>query len=185
MHFVVGVDGSEASQHAFNLAASFWKSRDSITIVHICDPAKDQAALPYGLRSASIEDYYRTRCPSRFPAGAWRFLCLLKSPGRDAKGELVAFLNDPTTNADLLVVGMVGRKGPKEVPHLIGRTSDYSLREAHVSSCVSKLRDEPAESVFACAVDGSDHAHLGVELTEHLARPSDRVVVLHIEARAA
>lgn len=93
----------------------------------------------------------------------------------------MSYLNSPGVNPDLLVVGMVGRKGPKSEPTLIGRTSDYALREARVSSCICKLHEVPAESVFAIAVDGSDRAHLGVALVERLSRPCDRVIVVHVE----
>jgi nucleotide-binding universal stress UspA family protein len=183
VHIVIGCDGSEASRHAFEYAAGFFKPKDQVTIIHVSDPAKDQATLPFDFRSASIEDYYRTRCPSRFPSSAWRFVHLLKSSGRDTRGELISYLKDPRTQPDLLVVGMVGRKGPKELPTLIGRTSDYSLREASVSTCVCKLHVVPESVLYACAVDGSDRADLGVALVAHLKRPEDRVVLLHIEVR--
>lgn len=181
LNFVVGTDGSDASRHAFDLASSLWKPHDHITILHVINPSKDQASLPYDMRAATIEEYYRTRCPSRFPASSWRFVNVIKASGHDTKDEVVAFLNDPSVDADLLVVGMVGRKGPKESPTLIGRTSDYSLREAHVSSCITKLGSIPDAAIFVCALDGSDRAHLGVELIEHLKRPTDRVILLHIE----
>lgn len=122
---------------------------------------------------------------THFPATAWKYVTVVKGPGLDTKGSLISFINRPDVAADLLVVGMVGRKGPKSEPTLIGRTSDYALREAHMSSCVCKLHELPKESLFAIAVDGSDRAHLGVSLVEHLARPTDRVIVVHVEVRSA
>ena len=63
MHFVIGSDGSEASKRAFDLAVSFFKTGDHVTVVHVSDPSKDPASLPFDYRATSIEDYFRTRCP--------------------------------------------------------------------------------------------------------------------------
>lgn len=120
-----------------------------------------------------------------FPGVSWKFLIVLKSPGLDTKASLITWLNSPGISADLLVVGMVGRKGPKVEPTLIGRTTDYALREAHTSSVICKLHEVPASSVFAVAVDGSERSHLGVSLVEHLVRPCDRVIIVHAEVRGA
>lgn len=63
MHIVVGSDGSDASKKAFELAATFFKPGDHITVVHVSDPSKDPLTLPFDYRASSIEEYYRTRCP--------------------------------------------------------------------------------------------------------------------------
>ena len=175
---------------------------DHLTVVHVSDPAKDPASLPFDYRATSIEEYFRTRCPvsvllgtkvpgahvaacalsqAHFASAAWKYVNVSRAPGLDTRASLMSYLNSPGVNPDLLVVGMVGRKGPKSEPTLIGRTSDYALREARVSSCICKLHEVPAESVFAIAVDGSDRAHLGVALVERLLRPCDRVIVVHVE----
>jgi len=112
---------------------------------------------------------------THFPATAWKYVTVVKGPGLDTKGSLISFINRPDVAADLLAVGMVGRKDPSQNQLLSAGTFDYALREAHMSSCVCKLHELPKESLFAIAVDGSDRAHLGVSLVEHLTRPTDRV----------
>ena len=66
-----------------------------------------------------------------------------------AKDLICKYANDPTFPdgidkvpthdvPDLLVLGIVGRKGPKMSPKIFGSASDYSMRKARCSSLIIK-----------------------------------------------
>lgn len=79
------------------------------------------------------------------------------------------------------MVGFTGRKGPKEDPTILGSSADFSLRGARMPCCIVKRKVAPREShLFVVAVDGSERAHSGLQLTEQLAMPGDRIVIVHV-----
>ena len=70
-----------------------------------------------------------------------------KEPSEDTKEALCRWVNEQD-NVDFFVVGMVGRKGPKLKPTLLGSTVDYSLRRAHTSSIIVKKKGIKVGSVL-------------------------------------
>lgn len=63
----------------------------------------------------------------------------------------------------------------------MGSSADFSLRGARMPCCVVKRKVAPREShLFVVAVDGSERAHSGLQLTEQLAMPGDRIVIVHV-----
>lgn len=105
-----------------------------------------------------------------------------KRPGEGTKEALCAIVNKDSAY-DFLVVGMSGRKGPKEDPTILGSTVDYSLRQAHMSSIIVKNHDFPDKAIFLVGVDGSESANYSVNVALALAKPTDEVRILHIEDR--
>lgn len=84
------------------------------------------------------------------------------------------------TVADIFFVGFKGRRGPKEDSSVLGSSADASLREAHMSSYISKDKTYPDKATLVVCVDGSDRAHAAVLLTVSVAREDDAVHVLHV-----
>ena len=89
------------------------------------------------------------------------------------------------TPVGFLAVGMVGRKGPKDDPKVLGSAADYSLRQAACTCVIVKEKprnphtEEPA--VFLVAYDGSARAKAALAFaTERRRAGTDRCLVLHV-----
>jgi nucleotide-binding universal stress UspA family protein len=96
-----GVDGSETSEHAFNVAASFYKPGWRVTVVHVEDPTKDY--LPFAMRATYIEEHFKTLATPRFPTSNYQVLLIHKSVSQSSREALMEYVNSEATAADLLV----------------------------------------------------------------------------------
>lgn len=122
------------------------------------------------------------RCVTEMPSEKYQIVIRRKNIGQSTKEALCGYL--AKHEYDILVVGCVGRKGPKDDPHVLGSTADYSLRAARLTSVIVKNRRFPEEAIFLVATDGSDGGHEAVRTALTLARPADRVLILHVEDRS-
>ena len=93
------------------------------------------------------------------------------------------------TPVGFLAVGMVGRKGPKDDPKVLGSAADYSLRQAACTCVVVKEKprvcDAETPSVFLVAYDGSKRAKAALAFATERRRAVDTVVVLHVATDSA
>jgi nucleotide-binding universal stress UspA family protein len=85
--------------------------------------------------------------------------------------------------ADMFLVGFVGRKGPKEDPSVLGSAADYSLRSAHITAAVVKDKTFRDPATLLVGVDGSERAHSAACLAVRLARPTDSIHIVHMVVR--
>jgi nucleotide-binding universal stress UspA family protein len=67
----------------------------------------------------------------------------------------------------------------------MGSTSDFSLREAHMTAVIVKHREVARGCTFLVAVDGSDTSHEAAVMALKTAGPEDHVTVLHVEVSRA
>ena len=177
-HLVVAGDSSDAAHGAFEAACAFAKRGDRLTVVHVANMAREYA--PYEMKPSQVEDWYATRCVSRFPSGLWKVVLKPLPAGQTERQALLTFLGAKDTLADVFFVGFKARRGPKEDHTVLGSSADASLREAHMSSYISKDKSYPDKALMVVCVDGSDRAHSAVQLTLSLARSGDSVHILHI-----
>ena len=107
---MIAVDGSESSHNAYEVVTKslFTHASDYLTVAHVYNKTKNY--LPFNMQPENIRQTYESLIV-----------------GYGSKAKLLWEENDPrlttkehvldlarTSNADLLVVGMHGRKGPKE-----------------------------------------------------------------------
>lgn len=135
------------------------------------------AYLPYDLRPSSIREAYETNCLTRYPADRYRVVTISKEEGDSTRETIAHFVNH--AGFDFLVVGMVGRKGPKLDPTILGSAADYSLRSAHCSSVIIK-KPVSGPARFLVGVDGSERSHKTAEMIVNLAEAEDEVVIIHV-----
>ena len=183
--FLVGVDGSEIANVAYQTTRNLMtrKNGDKIEVLHVCDRSKGW--LPYDLKPDYIRRQYDILLldvPDK-----QRKMTILNKPSDDdpegcalnkigTKALVCHYANNPTYPdgidgvpthevPDVLVVGMVGRKGPKLDPHVLGSAVDYSMRGTScaclvVKKIVSGRGDSNMKPrSFVVAVDGSKAAH--------------------------
>jgi nucleotide-binding universal stress UspA family protein len=177
-HFAVAVDGSEVAHRAFNAALELMGAHDKLTVVHIADDTKDYLARD--LTPAGVRETYETELVPRLPEERRDVVIKHKKAGESSKHAMCSFVNSAAV--DFFVVGMVGRKGPKADPTVLGSTADYSLRQAHCSSVIVKHNPKKGvPEVFVVGVDGSAAAHIAFETAVEAMNPGDKLVVLHVE----
>jgi len=94
---------------------------------------------------------------------------------------LTQALVNPSHVPNFLVVGMVGRKGPKDDPGVLGKVAYESLHRAHIPCILVKkeLEDKPALTYVFCAT-GSQICKNGLQLIFPLLKPRDTLYVLHV-----
>jgi nucleotide-binding universal stress UspA family protein len=177
--FIVGVDGSELSFRAFQTALALMRDKDTVEVLHVADPLKE--GLPYDSTPEAIEGFYTTKLVAALPRARWRYITKAKALGESTKAVLCRYVNDDATSFDALVVGVTGRKGPKDDPAVLGSTADYSLREAHLTSVLVRNRTFPEDAVFAVGTDGSESAHRAVLTACRMAGKGATVLIFHIE----
>lgn len=126
----VGVDGSQMSDKAVEMACQLWNCRrkDKLVLLHVADPSKDY--LPKHLHPSHLQNYYTDLAGKYHATSEW--LCKNKQPGQSTC-EVLTHLSD-SNQANILVVGSFGRKGEKL--DMLGSVSDFSLRETHSSICI-------------------------------------------------
>lgn len=95
----------------------------------------------------------------QFPKERYAVVQIRKEDGKTTREAICTYVNK--AGFDYLVVGMVGRKGPKLDPTILGSTADYSLRSAHCTSAIIKKPTKGANK-FVVGVDGSERAHKSV-----------------------
>jgi nucleotide-binding universal stress UspA family protein len=203
--YLVCVDGSEVSHTAFQATKNLMtrKMGDKIEVLHICDRTKSY--LPFDLQPDYIKMTYEMELLS-IPKEQQTITTLNKTDERltngittvlTAKDLICKYANDPTFPdgidkvpthdvPDLLVLGIVGRKGPKMSPKIFGSASDYSMRKARCSSLIIKTNIPSRGTsgmkprIFVVAVDGSQSSHEALLKTIQLCdRNRDVVNVVH------
>ncbi len=74
------------------------------------------------------------------PSGTVKFTIADKPPSVDMRKAFIDKVNEICP--DFLVVGCAGRKGPKLDPTVLGKSADYTLREARQHRIVVKNKSE-------------------------------------------
>ena len=198
--FLVGVDGSEGAHLAFNSTMELFnkESGDHIEVLHIFD--QNKAYLPFDLQPEYIRQQYEIALLP-IPDNQKSVTLFAKPEDTDYEShKLVAhgtkalvcnYANeedwpDGVTShrkPDLLVVGFVGRKGPKSDPTILGSCVDYSIRSAACTSLI--VKKQPVSSAdgvhrFVVGVDGSKSSHHAFsECLRVMDRVVDEVSVVH------
>jgi hypothetical protein len=95
--------------------------------------------LPSEMHPASLRRHFEAELVPRLPTHRYAIVIEPKPAGANTKHAVCGYVNEH--RYDLLVVGMVGRKGPKEMPTLLGSVADYSMREVsdqnHGTQCAT------------------------------------------------
>jgi nucleotide-binding universal stress UspA family protein len=181
--YIVCADGSKLSRDACELLRRLSHvPGDTMTVVHV-EPRELPEDTPFDKRASSISDFWATHAQPQY-GKYYLFKNVIKAENESSKTAVMSAAHAiaPPQLSDIIVVGYVGRKGPKEDPTVLGSVSDLTLRETGgVSSLIVKRVPPSAEcTTFCVGVDGSGTAHSAVLLSMRLARPSDRVVIVHI-----
>ena len=111
-NYMVAVDGSEASERAFTIAMNglFRPEKDVFNVCTITNAAKTD--LPFQYKPDAIEANYSSKILRNAEAGNAKFIKKEIEPNKTTRETLWMVANH--FHADTVVVGMHGRKGPKE-----------------------------------------------------------------------
>lgn len=109
LHYMVATDGSVAAHLAFQaITDSLFHPSDKLSVVHIFND--DKEFVPYDLKPAALKQKYEqlTLLMGSHAALIWEHL----QEGKSTKQQMVEIASNH--HAGVLVVGLHGRKGPKE-----------------------------------------------------------------------
>lgn len=191
--FVVGVDGSERSQNAFNVAMSLRKGRDLIEILHVYDP-NGESDLPSYLKSEKIHEFYSNELTSKLIPEKWKIQIIEKN-GYTTRQAVNKYVNgilaledlhnieNNNPRASFLVIGYSGRKNSKDdkTVEVMGSTTDIALRNTHLPCIIVKKKpSEEKRNVFLVCVTMSEKCFEGLLMTLNIAKPRDTVIVFHV-----
>lgn len=185
LSWAIATDGSKLTKDAFVLVSEHLRQdpRDYIAVVYVDDPSK--GFLPYELQPGPVGESFAVKGTTLYPKGHFAFRKFAKGD-QPTKSAVVAAVATIAPPVDILVVGMVGRKGPKEDPHVLGSVTDLSMRESHTSCLIVKRLPAAGGTTLAVGVDGSTAGHTAALLALRLARPGvDKVVLINVNDRAA
>lgn len=187
----VALDGSRMSHTAFAVACHL-RGQGTLSIVHVDDPSKDY--LPSHMTAQFISIEAETRCvTAAIPSSHYAIDVVQKTEGSASTRDLV-LRHAEQAEADILVLGSFGRKGPSIFA--VGSVTDWSVRSSPLTTVVVKTTTTLPEctvdgaatryapATFVCAVDGSRNAHAACEAALSLMKPQDELQVLHIAAEA-
>lgn len=182
LHFMVATDGSRISKDAFDLVLNdLLGPRDKISVLHLYNLQKQY--LPYQLRYDYIRQDYETKLISNLPQSRWELFFLPRLMHQTTCEQIQD--DSRFYRANLLVVGFVGAKGPKEDPLLMGSAVDHNLQYGTTPMLVVKLRAHRNDLSngsyhWVVLVDGSVRSHRGFEFTAELMdKRRDRITLLY------
>lgn len=175
------VDGSPASDMAFESALNLMQNDDRIVVFHAYSPTKDHD-LPYNLRSPVLEEKYENMLLSRFLPERYSLMWRQRYEGTVKK-----LLSDAAEEVSphFIVVGYTGRKGfdKKDGPTTCGSNTDFALRHIRVPSIIIKYalpEKGPKEFLFAIKKQ-TELCRRGLDTLLNLMAPIDKLTVIYID----
>lgn len=193
--FLVGVDGSESSSMAFNMALSFRRKIDNIVLLHTFRGDVDQATLPPAYRSVGIRSKYETLLIGNMPTSNFHLSFVERLDGQTAKGVLTDIIDNcrrptPSTHAlvgphipDFLIIGFTGRKSEVENRRFMGSKTDLALRTIHMPIIIAKKPCVSESKSFVFVVDCTSVSKQGLDILLTIVNPRDDLTVLHVKDR--
>jgi len=185
---MISIDGSAQSFDCFQVIAtqivtqSLLKPNYRINVLHIFNVSKEY--LAFNQKPDYLHQIYESELISRLVPNRFS-LTWLPYNGRTTTRDQIMTLADGY-RADLLVVGFVGRKGPKADPTILGSAVDHNLRNGRCPLLVVKApvlrKDTPASSyLWVVLIDGSERSLKAARFAAGLmAGEYDRMQLRHV-----
>mmetsp|Transcript_32213 Transcript_32213/g.51652 ORF Transcript_32213/g.51652 Transcript_32213/m.51652 type:complete len:308 (-) Transcript_32213:12-935(-) len=175
LHYVVAVDDSKCSRHAFAWADFIANKQDKMSIIHSFDN---------DIQMKCVSEMY-----SKFPKQnqqRYRFQ-VLDDEDQTLDQRIKHFVNaGKKESVDLLVTGLWGRGFEENnTKSHIGSTSDLSLRAARCSSFFVRkgvpIPENQADLRIMVGVDGSQNSLHSFEFATRLLAPNNSLCVVHVK----
>mmetsp|Transcript_18336 Transcript_18336/g.21085 ORF Transcript_18336/g.21085 Transcript_18336/m.21085 type:complete len:162 (-) Transcript_18336:407-892(-) len=142
LNWNVAVDGSDVSLEAFNTVfKQLMKEDDSIVISHVYSNSKEEY-LSFKFKPENIKQDYEAELIGTH-SSKWSLVWEHLHKGLTTKQHIMQIAKE--NNSDILALGYVGRKGPKEDPTLLGSAVEYMAHHPVCPALVIK-REEKRES---------------------------------------
>lgn len=188
LRYVVCVDGSAASEAAFDLVMNIRKKYDFVAVYH-ATKEQDGSFVQPNWRPAAIQQHYDVELtshllPERYsitlePRGDKSFMSTLThalSQYEDSK-----LIRDMGNHyPDFVVFGVVGRKGFKGDKKTLGTNALGALNDLHYPCIVVKRPIQEIRRTFIFAVNLSSQSKQGLDLLLQLIRPKDSLTLIHM-----
>lgn len=174
----IAIDGSTYAHDAFVDACELMERGSHITVVH-CSAPRMEHTLPPQRKAKAIHTKYKHELTAKFGEDFYHIEQLTVDSLDDSHDAVCDYVNKH--HFQLLFVGLVGKRSPTDEPHVLGSATDYSVRNALVSTVVVKNHKHPDRKVWVVGVDGSLHAHNSLLVARRLAHSGDRIIAVHVQ----
>ena len=181
--YMVCHDGSEASQAALDTVEhSLLRNCDKLMVGHAWSRDKEEY-LKYNLK----RDYVKQQLTANGTYLADRFSYVDREIVSDNHESAKSILGDLANEfeATITVVGMHGRKGPKEDPTIMGSSVQYMAMQSPLPVMIIKdpksRKNRPEGFLMAVCSDGSKKSLEGLALMCKLRSPQDKIYVIICE----
>lgn len=179
--FLVGVDGSDQSEAAFQSAMNLRGKYDHICVFHAFRGDKPDLQ-PATWRPKQLEMKYDVELIGRVPKNM-HSLCFKDRQGQQASEVLKDVLRSTQSDhpeilqtPDFLVMGYHGRKGSKAT---MGSTTDAALRSLPFPCLVVKALVPKTPRKVYMAVNDTEVSKRGLDILLSLINPRDSLTLLH------
>jgi nucleotide-binding universal stress UspA family protein len=179
----VACDGSDNSEIAFDITLNnLMKEEDYIIVSHVFQSHKDY--LSYKLKPENIKQDAEAKLSGRH-SSTWTSIWEHREKDLSTKEHIMQIAK--SSHTDCLVLGFVGRKGPKEDPTLLGSAVEYMAHNP-VCPCLIIKDDEQRSAKengayrwLVCS-DGSEKSYNSLRETIRIIDKSkDEIVILVVE----
>jgi nucleotide-binding universal stress UspA family protein len=199
--FMIGIDGSNSSDMAYNVAMSLRKKVDNVVLFHTYKESEENGEeLPYQYRPKVIRTKYEALLVSSLPAHNYFLAFHTRPDDKSAKQSIVEVIDKTSTgkmtpavrltignNApDFLCIGFSGRKSEMENREFMGSKADLALRTVHIPVIVCKRPIAPNSPKpgktgrsFVYAVALTETSRKGLDILLTLLGPRDDLLIIH------
>eukprot|EP01083_Nonionella_stella_P217237 780062_1 len=180
--FLVGVDGSDNSEQAFQQTLNFLQPEDTLLVVHLFDPDKQDDLPESKLKADFIKQNYEVHCAG-LPPGSWHVKLVACSESQSIHNTVISLANEYSVN--FLVIGLHSANEAGKLPTIMGDSDYTSLRSAKCAVILCKPTHTPlvarGQSHFMTGVDGSPMGVHAVHTALSLMSNGDRLSIVHIK----
>ena len=176
----VTVDGSDMSEIAFKMVFnSLIKEEDFMTVSHVFSNSKDY--LSHTFKPEYIKQHFESLLIGTHST-KWSLVWEHLDKGLTTKEHIMKIADE--NNANFLVLGYHGRKGPKEDPTLLGSAVEYMAHNPVCPTIVVKTsedRNDKENGAFRWLVcsDGSEKSYNSLRKTiKIMDREKDELITL-------
>merc|ERR1712060_114527 len=178
--YFISVDGSEASELAFNIARAglFRAGRDCYNVATITNSKKEN--LPFQYRPDFIEEKFQSKIYADAQSGSAKFIRKELEEGKTTKETLWDL--SQLWGATVIVTGMHGRKGPKADLTVAGSAVQHLAQQ---NLPVAIIKDSNMTVVkdhyrFGVLFDGSANSEKVLQKTLSLMNDNDRLSIVTV-----
>ena len=186
VNYMLGADGSEGSELCVNVVLKIRKKMDTLKVFHsFTNAAQDE--LPSDKKEERVKEALSIKMLDKLhDQGLYKFISERRSDDEKVKDHIsrkLAQLQVRQDAPDIWACGYSGHTNKHQnlshEPSIMGSTKDLTLATIKMPILIVKKDIPEKKRTWIVAVGGQKHSHMALDMAVTLARPRDRIVVIH------